>query len=85
MKFITFRVHVRTSNGKQGWLPMSILMQTALSEESSSMNRPEDSHYRREYVFVDLIHNFSFIFNIFLNCDFFIFISLSFSFKYFYL
>lgn len=51
IKFIIFRVHVRTSDGRQGWLPMSILMQTALSEESSSMSRPEDSHYRREYVF----------------------------------
>jgi len=44
---------------------MAILMQTALSEESSSMSRPEDSHYRREYVFVDLLHNFSFMLNIF--------------------
>lgn len=30
---------------------MSILMQTALSEDSASMTHgPEDSHYRREYV-----------------------------------
>lgn len=65
MKFIIFRIHVRTSDGRQGWLPMAILMQTALSEESSSMSRPEDSHYRREYVFVDLLHNFSFMLNIF--------------------
>ncbi|XP_025269387.1 obscurin isoform X6 [Camponotus floridanus] len=49
------RVHVRTSDGRQGWLPMSILMQTALSEESSSMSRPEDSHYRREAVVKELI------------------------------
>ncbi|XP_070156196.1 obscurin isoform X8 [Polyergus mexicanus] len=49
------RVHVRASDGRQGWLPMSILMQTALSEESSTMSRPEDSHYRREAVVKELI------------------------------
>ncbi|XP_072755043.1 protein Obscurin isoform X6 [Anoplolepis gracilipes] len=49
------RVHVRTSDGRQVWLPMSILMQTTLSEESSSMSRPEDSHYRREAVVKELI------------------------------
>lgn len=46
------RAYVRTSDGRQGWLPMSILMQTALSEDSSStVHKPEDSHYRREYVY----------------------------------
>ncbi|XP_020293629.1 obscurin isoform X3 [Pseudomyrmex gracilis] len=49
------RVYVRTSDGKQGWLPVNILMQTALSEESSSLSRPEDSHYRREAVVKELI------------------------------
>ncbi|XP_011878155.1 PREDICTED: muscle M-line assembly protein unc-89 isoform X5 [Vollenhovia emeryi] len=49
------RVYVRTSDGRQGWLPSSILMQTALSEETSSMSRPEDSHYRREAVVKELI------------------------------
>ncbi|XP_025153244.1 obscurin isoform X6 [Harpegnathos saltator] len=50
------RVYVRTSDGKQGWLPMSILMQTALNEESSSVSqRPEDSYYRREAVVKELI------------------------------
>ncbi|XP_011062355.1 PREDICTED: muscle M-line assembly protein unc-89 isoform X5 [Acromyrmex echinatior] len=49
------RVYVRTSDGRQGWLPSSILMQTALSEETLSMNRPEDSHYRREAVVKELI------------------------------
>ncbi|XP_012537087.1 obscurin isoform X3 [Monomorium pharaonis] len=49
------RIYVRTSDGKQGWLPSSILMQTALSEETSLINRPEDSHYRREAVVKELI------------------------------
>ncbi|XP_011159691.1 obscurin isoform X3 [Solenopsis invicta] len=49
------RIYVRTADGKQGWLPSSILMQTALSEETSSMSRPEDSHYRREAVVKELI------------------------------
>jgi len=47
---LIYRVYVRTTDGRQGWLPTSILMQTTLSEESSLMSRPEDSHYRREYV-----------------------------------
>ncbi|XP_018359776.1 PREDICTED: muscle M-line assembly protein unc-89 isoform X3 [Trachymyrmex cornetzi] len=49
------RIYVRTSDGRQGWLPSSILMQTALSEETSSISRPEDSHYRREAVVKELI------------------------------
>lgn len=52
------RVYVRTAEGKEGWLPMSILMQTALSEESSAgtgHHRPEDSHYRREAVVKELV------------------------------
>ncbi|XP_015180266.1 PREDICTED: muscle M-line assembly protein unc-89 isoform X4 [Polistes dominula] len=52
------RVYVRTADGREGWLPMSILMQTSLSEESSAMighNRPEDSHYRREAVVKELV------------------------------
>ncbi|KAL0112249.1 hypothetical protein PUN28_011952 [Cardiocondyla obscurior] len=49
------RIYIRTSDGRQGWLPSSILMQTALSEETSSMSRPEDSHYRREAVVKELI------------------------------
>ncbi|XP_039304591.1 obscurin isoform X4 [Solenopsis invicta] len=49
------KIYVRTADGKQGWLPSSILMQTALSEETSSMSRPEDSHYRREAVVKELI------------------------------
>ncbi|XP_014485518.1 PREDICTED: muscle M-line assembly protein unc-89-like isoform X3 [Dinoponera quadriceps] len=50
------RVYVRTSDGRQGWLPVSILMQTSLSEESSAVpHRPEDSHYRREAVVKELI------------------------------
>ncbi|XP_067207809.1 obscurin isoform X2 [Linepithema humile] len=49
------RVYVRTIDGRQGWVPTSILMQTALSEESSLMSRPEDSHYRREAVVKELI------------------------------
>jgi len=63
-----FRIYVRTSDGRQGWLPSSILMQTALSEETSSMSRPEDSHYRREYVFAlifqFLTHFYNFTYNI---------------------
>ncbi|KAL0112245.1 hypothetical protein PUN28_011952 [Cardiocondyla obscurior] len=49
------KIYIRTSDGRQGWLPSSILMQTALSEETSSMSRPEDSHYRREAVVKELI------------------------------
>ncbi|XP_046823069.1 obscurin isoform X3 [Vespa crabro] len=52
------RVYVRTADGREGWLPMSILMQTTLSEESSAMaghHRPEDSHYRREAVVKELV------------------------------
>ncbi|KAI4489747.1 hypothetical protein M0804_003929 [Polistes exclamans] len=52
------RVYVRTADGREGWLLMSILMQTSLSEESSAMighSRPEDSHYRREAVVKELV------------------------------
>lgn len=42
------RVYVRTSDSREGWLPMSILMQTALSEDSAAGHKPEDSHFRRE-------------------------------------
>ena len=49
--FNFFRALVRKIDGREGWLPVSILMQTALSEDSStltSQHRPEDSQYRRE-------------------------------------
>ncbi|XP_044021287.1 obscurin isoform X7 [Aphidius gifuensis] len=49
---------VKKVDGKEGWLPMSILMQTALSEDSStltSQHRPEDSQYRREAVVKELV------------------------------
>ncbi|XP_011305282.1 muscle M-line assembly protein unc-89 isoform X2 [Fopius arisanus] len=51
------RARVRKIDGKEGWLPMSILMQTALSEDSStlSQHRPEDSQYRREAVVKELV------------------------------
>lgn len=45
------RVYVRTSKGKEGWLPTSIVMQTLLSDENSAFSgshRREDSTYRRE-------------------------------------
>ncbi|XP_063991065.1 obscurin isoform X7 [Diachasmimorpha longicaudata] len=52
------RALVRKTDGKEGWLPMSILMQTAVSEDSStltSQHRPEDSRYRREAVVKELV------------------------------
>lgn len=49
------RVYVRTVDSREGWLPMSILMQTALSEESALGHRPEDSQYRREAVVKELV------------------------------
>ncbi|CAG5100186.1 Similar to Unc-89: Obscurin (Drosophila melanogaster), partial [Cotesia congregata] len=51
------RALVKKVDGKQGWLPMSILMQTALSEDSSTItsHRPEDSQYRREAVVKELV------------------------------
>ncbi|XP_029048165.2 obscurin-like isoform X4 [Osmia bicornis bicornis] len=49
------RVYVRTADSREGWLPMSILMQTALSEESAIGHRPEDSRYRREAVVKELV------------------------------
>ncbi|KZC06585.1 Muscle M-line assembly protein unc-89 [Dufourea novaeangliae] len=49
------RVYVRTADSKEGWLPMSILMQTALSEDTAIGHRPEDSHYRREAVVKELV------------------------------
>lgn len=49
------RVYVRTPDERQGWLPLSILMQTSLSEDSSALIRPEDAHYRREAVVKELI------------------------------
>ncbi|XP_076659527.1 obscurin isoform X3 [Halictus rubicundus] len=49
------RVYVRTVDSREGWLPMSILMQTALSEDSAAGHRPEDSHYRREAVVKELV------------------------------
>nr|XP_012153983.1 PREDICTED: muscle M-line assembly protein unc-89-like isoform X1 [Megachile rotundata] len=49
------RVYVRTVDSREGWLPMSILMQTALSEESAIGHRPEDSRYRREAVVKELV------------------------------
>ncbi|XP_043515961.1 obscurin isoform X6 [Frieseomelitta varia] len=49
------RVYVRTADSREGWLPMSILMQTALSEDSALGHRPEDSQYRREAVVKELV------------------------------
>ncbi|XP_012273370.1 obscurin isoform X3 [Orussus abietinus] len=53
------RVYVRTSDGKEGWVPSNIVKQTTLSEESSGTltthHRPEDSHYRREAVIKELV------------------------------
>ncbi|KAK0094450.1 hypothetical protein PV326_010858, partial [Microctonus aethiopoides] len=52
------RARVRRIDGKEGWLPMSILMQTALSEDSSTLTGPhrsEDSQYRREAVVKELV------------------------------
>ncbi|XP_057331161.1 obscurin-like isoform X6 [Microplitis mediator] len=51
------RALVKKIDGQQGWLPMSILMQTALSEDSSTLtsHRPEDSQYRREAVVKELV------------------------------
>ncbi|KAG7203298.1 hypothetical protein KM043_010391 [Ampulex compressa] len=52
------RVYVRTADSREGWLPMSILMQTSLTEESAALaghHRPEDSHYRREAVIKELV------------------------------
>ncbi|KAK0180904.1 hypothetical protein PV327_003237 [Microctonus hyperodae] len=52
------RARVRRIDGKEGWLPMSILMQTALSEDSSTLtgqHRSEDSQYRREAVVKELV------------------------------
>ncbi|XP_043277218.1 obscurin isoform X4 [Venturia canescens] len=49
---------VRKIDGREGWLPVSILMQTALSEDSSTLtshHRPEDSQYRREAVVKELV------------------------------
>ncbi|OXU20573.1 hypothetical protein TSAR_002770 [Trichomalopsis sarcophagae] len=47
---------VRKVDGKQGWLPMSILMQTALSEDTSTgQHKPEDSRFRREAVVKELV------------------------------
>ena len=46
----SYRALVRKADGKEGWLPMSILMQTALCEDNSStgQHKAEDSHFRRE-------------------------------------
>ncbi|XP_034942777.1 obscurin isoform X3 [Chelonus insularis] len=51
------RARVRKIDGQEGWVPMSILMQTALSEDSSTLtaHRPEDSQYRREAVVKELV------------------------------
>ncbi|XP_076666422.1 obscurin isoform X4 [Andrena cerasifolii] len=49
------RVYVRTVDSREGWLPMSILMQTALSEDTAIGHGPEDSHYRREAVVKELV------------------------------
>ncbi|XP_076165903.1 obscurin isoform X4 [Ptiloglossa arizonensis] len=49
------KVYVRTSDSREGWLPMSILMQTALSEDSAAGHKPEDSHFRREAVVKELV------------------------------
>ncbi|XP_020711856.2 obscurin isoform X2 [Athalia rosae] len=52
------RVYVRTSDGKEGWVPSAVVKQTMVSEESStltSQTRPEDSHYRREAVIKELV------------------------------
>ncbi|KAF3425118.1 hypothetical protein E2986_07915 [Frieseomelitta varia] len=49
------KVYVRTADSREGWLPMSILMQTALSEDSALGHRPEDSQYRREAVVKELV------------------------------
>ncbi|XP_043277221.1 obscurin isoform X7 [Venturia canescens] len=52
------RALVRKIDGREGWLPVSILMQTALSEDSSTLtshHRPEDSQYRREAVVKELV------------------------------
>ncbi|KAK9307269.1 hypothetical protein QLX08_002302 [Tetragonisca angustula] len=49
------RVYVRTADSREGWLPTSILMQTALSEDSALGHRPEDSQYRREAVVKELV------------------------------
>ncbi|KAJ8674084.1 hypothetical protein QAD02_005346, partial [Eretmocerus hayati] len=48
------RALVRKADGTEGWLPMSILMQTALSEDGTS-SRPEDSRFRREAVMKELV------------------------------
>ncbi|XP_017890129.1 obscurin isoform X5 [Ceratina calcarata] len=48
------RVYVRTVDAREGWLPMSILMQTALSEDTLE-SRPEDAKYRREAVVKELV------------------------------
>lgn len=45
------RVYVRTADGKEGWVPSTVVKQSVISEESSTLtshHRPEDSHYRRE-------------------------------------
>ncbi|XP_066587325.1 obscurin isoform X2 [Prorops nasuta] len=51
------RIYARTTDGREGWLPTTILMQTALSEDSSTItsHRTEDSHYRREAVIKELV------------------------------
>ncbi|XP_043255290.1 obscurin-like isoform X3 [Colletes gigas] len=49
------RVYVRTADSREGWLPMFILMQTALSEDSAVGHKPEDSHFRREAVVKELV------------------------------
>ncbi|XP_031784410.1 obscurin isoform X4 [Nasonia vitripennis] len=50
------RALVRKVGGEQGWLPMSILMQTALSEDTSTgQHKPEDSRFRREAVVKELV------------------------------
>ncbi|CAK9822500.1 Unc-89 [Anthophora retusa] len=50
-----YRVYVRTADSREGWLPMVILMQTALSEDSAAGHKPEDSQYRREAVVKELV------------------------------
>ncbi|XP_024939523.1 obscurin isoform X4 [Cephus cinctus] len=52
------RVYVRTAEGKEGWVPASVVKQNTVSEESSTLtshHRPEDSHYRREAVIKELV------------------------------
>lgn len=46
--FLFFRVKVRKLDGKEGWLPMSVVKQSEDNPALTGSNDPEDLRCRRE-------------------------------------